>query len=582
MEETDEFIDLIRIMFDKVFHSKTRRSVVSAAINAAILLYFLFVFYCTFETDDDYAMKMIVSGAYGSPDSHIVYMNMLIGYLLKYLYEFLPSVSWYEIFHILITYFSLTAITSVLLDKKESSPMYLLLVFLVLFVSGRFFYVDLQFTKTASIATVCGYLLLNHSINKDSNKELFLSILFLFMAMLIRRRQFEAVSLVGATIFAPFLVKTYRELKNKQISTSFKKMALAVVLCTLFFVIVPKVNDLNYKDPAWSAYRTFNSSRAALLDLRVFSYEDDPSFFDGLGLSKIDIQILYDCWDFDDPEVFTTDTLKAILAHEVGSKDNIVNHIKPFVFDTFVFFFENRVNVIFVFVLDLLLIAFFSQERELLPDISFALTLCSMIFAFVYVYFYRNYALLGRVHLSIVLAAIFVLLNDIKIEPKNYKLISIIFSSVLIVISLSLFWFDDFRINSSKKVKDDLKIQAIKEINSDPGHLYLRTTDENLDYVSSLFIPKDAYARDNLYALGGWMTNMPLYNAVKEKFGVSNPFRDVVNNDDIFLIINSEEGKDLIIEYIRRHYDENANAQYVKSIQANKEYRVYKIVSSDD
>ena len=569
-------------MFDKVFHSKTRRSVVSAAINAAILLYFLFVFYCTFETDDDYAMKMIVSGAYGSPDSHIVYMNMLIGYLLKYLYEFLPSVSWYEIFHILITYFSLTAITSVLLDKKESSPMYLLLVFLVLFVSGRFFYVDLQFTKTASIATVCGYLLLNHSINKDSNKELFLSILFLFMAMLIRRRQFEAVSLVGATIFAPFLVKTYRELKNKQISTSFKKMALAVVLCTLFFVIVPKVNDLNYKDPAWSAYRTFNSSRAALLDLRVFSYEDDPSFFDGLGLSKIDIQILYDCWDFDDPEVFTTDTLKAILAHEVGSKDNIVNHIKPFVFDTFVFFFENRVNVIFVFVLDLLLIAFFSQERELLPDISFALTLCSMIFAFVYVYFYRNYALLGRVHLSIVLAAIFVLLNDIKIEPKNYKLISIIFSSVLIVISLSLFWFDDFRINSSKKVKDDLKIQAIKEINSDPGHLYLRTTDENLDYVSSLFIPKDAYARDNLYALGGWMTNMPLYNAVKEKFGVSNPFRDVVNNDDIFLIINSEEGKDLIIEYIRRHYDENANAQYVKSIQANKEYRVYKIVSSDD
>ena len=57
-----------------------------------------------FELNDDTGMNAIVSGAIsGSPSEYLMFTNIIIGYLLKFLFTYIPSVNWY-------TWYLLTAL----------------------------------------------------------------------------------------------------------------------------------------------------------------------------------------------------------------------------------------------------------------------------------------------------------------------------------------------------------------------------------------------------------------------------------------------------------------------------------------
>ena len=48
-----------------------------------------------------------------------------------------------------------------------------------------------------------------------------------------------------------------------------------------------------------------------------------------------------------------------------------------------------------------------------------------------------------------------------------------------------------------------------------------------------------------------------------EAHGIKNPYRDVVNNQNIYLV---DDNIDLTLKYIRQYYAENAEAVFVKTI----------------
>ena len=75
----------------------------------------------------------------------------------------------------------------------------------------------------------------------------------------------------------------------------------------------------------------------------------------------------------------------------------------------------------------------------------------------------------------------------------------------------------------------------------------------------------------NFYPLGGWTAPTPLYQESLEKYGVTNPFRDIIGNEKIYLIDNSI---DSTVEYLQKHYDKNVKAVFVTQLG---KYKVYKI-----
>ena len=48
-----------------------------------------------------------------------------------------------------------------------------------------------------------------------------------------------------------------------------------------------------------------------------------------------------------------------------------------------------------------------------------------------------------------------------------------------------------------------------------------------------------------------------------ETHGITNPYRDVINNDSIYLV---DDNIDLTLKYIRQYYDSSAQAVFIKTI----------------
>ena len=138
---------------DKLTNNKF---IVSLLINLTFL--FLALLFCDmkYEVSDDFIMDAILSGALGhNYNEHLLFSNILYGYLLKFLYSITEKISWYFVFQVVICFVSLTSLCYIVLKRNNSL---IGLIFCLIFVS--FFsddlYILVQFTKTATVATCAG------------------------------------------------------------------------------------------------------------------------------------------------------------------------------------------------------------------------------------------------------------------------------------------------------------------------------------------------------------------------------------------------------------------------------------------
>ena len=69
----------------------------SFIVDAFFIVFFIFAYGCHYDATDDFVMKSISSGMYGHPDEHLIFMNVLQGFLLKGLYNITNTVPWYDL-----------------------------------------------------------------------------------------------------------------------------------------------------------------------------------------------------------------------------------------------------------------------------------------------------------------------------------------------------------------------------------------------------------------------------------------------------------------------------------------------------
>ena len=80
-------------------------------------------------------------------------------------------------------------------------------------------------------------------------------------------------------------------------------------------------------------------------------------------------------------------------------------------------------------------------------------------------------------------------------------------------------------------------------------------------------------AMNNLLWMGGWSTWSGLYLQTARAFGISNPYRDMIDNDRVLLVDTSVEET---LTYLRTHYDESVRAERFGNLG---DYPVYRIVT---
>src|SRR5574340_1257988 len=91
----------------------------AALLNAILFGLFLACGTPYYETNDDLSMQLIASGSFtGQPSEYLVFTNVVIGWVLRILYETWNGPNWYMIYLLAVHFASLTALAFVFLSRR--------------------------------------------------------------------------------------------------------------------------------------------------------------------------------------------------------------------------------------------------------------------------------------------------------------------------------------------------------------------------------------------------------------------------------------------------------------------------------
>lgn len=522
---------------------------------------FFFMQTITFESNDDNSMARMAYGMIGEYETHLVFINIFVGQCLKAFLLLFPNVPWYTVFQCTLVFLSFFAICYLFLRKfgirKGMFP-----CFLLVFFFGPQYFSLLQFTKTAGICSLAGLLLLFDAVKENATGKVWKFIFGGGLAIAGSLYRFNVFGMILIPLFGLGLTYIWEPLKAKDWKALLR-------ICLPFVIVIGLCFAFKYYDkwayqisPEWSAYREFNSLRAKLMDYGFPDYNANIALYESLGISAEDLA-MFQNWDFADSEIFTTEALRQLVAAKpqaIISKRECLQTIIDFFF---------RYKYSFA-----LLIAMSVAMATLKKDRSFFLVYAVVAIIGIQAYlFYKGRYGVNRVDVSITCTLFTVLLlHACSKFTASPRWISLLLAGLLFIAPFS----ESGIIMSGLTKTEDEPITFYELLDSDKEHLYVRTVTTSIPRIPR---PLEIYPvgyQSNMVTLGGWGTNTGTYLNVWKHYGVTNLFRDLVDNPNLYFVATKALSSRL--EYIRRHYAPDAQAYLVKVSEDG--YPIYRIATT--
>lgn len=535
-------------------------------MNALMFIVTQIFFKPTFESCDDNYMASIVYGAYGEYETRLLFMNILLGKAIKLLLFICPALPWYTIIQYSALFVAFTIIIYIILKNERNDYRYIL-SWVLLIVFGYEYYVNLQFSKTAGALTVAGVLWIYESIREKNIKKISLT-LGIMLSVLGSFYRFSVFCMMLPIIGSIALFECLCYIKNKK----YKVFGRACVIFISLFVaccIFKEYDTRVYQnDSQWQEYRSFESFRGELLDYGFPEYDKNKDIYQQAGmLSKNDLS-LYTRWNYADPELFTENAMQTLIEAKESRELNIET-LRTFLAQFPVYYLKYPYFAIFIGIFVLWLL---SNRKNKVAAI-FTLLACLGIEFYLY---YAGRYFFNRIDVSVFFGLCVVLTLSIE-HIYNDKLNKYIIGIIFGVVILNNNWFLNGVATSGVQEEKQEAREIFDIISSDKENLYMLenyTNDKLWTTAYSVWDVPPKGVAENYYVMGGWRYKTPLTEWTKKSYGVENPYRDVIDNDHVYIVNDSSMSS--MVKYIREHYCPSAQAIMVKEIN---EHRFYKIVS---
>jgi hypothetical protein len=291
---------------------EVRLFLVAAAVNAILFAAVLSCLTPGYESNDDVGMAGFASGLItGKPSQDIIYSSVLIGYVLKHLYQWTDRVNWYTLYLLAVHFATMTGLLYAFLRVRFSRTSIVLFALLFAQVEVALLLL-LQFTSTAVMTGVVGVLLLIASSTPEAGKSSLAAayggLLIVLSGMIRCHSMYYALVLL-----APFLAY---ELSIRRRWRTFGTIGafLAVALAAIAY------DSWHYRsDAGWRPFLEYLTLLSRLLDSPIVDYESNTRFFfDRIGWSRNDWTMLQTCFGVD-RELFSATHLRMILDRFQGS-----------------------------------------------------------------------------------------------------------------------------------------------------------------------------------------------------------------------------------------------------------------------
>ena len=547
-------------MQDRTYLKQKYRKISVALISNLLILGAMAAFMRpSFETNDDIVFAELGSGLRGVKDAHLVFQNYGLGMIYRLLYGVTGRLPWYTIVQYMILFAAFTVVTYVLISRLgEISGLCLFVILACGF--GYEGYIHLQFTKTAGIAAAAAVFLLLYLLEQEKYSWWGIAggILLAVIAYMYREDQFWASCglMAGAGLLFLFDLRKYRNKKLRRLEICV--LTFGVLLLSVFGV--DRWDSSKYRSAEWKEYQEFNQLRSELLDYGFPDYDSNQEIYEELGISR-EAYELYKSWNFNDTEKFDTEVMKKLV--DLKQK-------RPLTIRTVTAFLRRfpsdllRMPMFYFFAVFAVLWRL-CGKKDVFSIIS-VLAECLLLVAVYFYLYYQGRYMVNRVDVGLWFSACLVMLwifSSGEVRYMNTK-VSVLLCMICVVLG-QFMMYKDWRLATSSIPEARVSQRAVLEtIGTDKEHTYLAKSgmlSEIVCYGPFDRMPENLL--DNVYWFGGWECRTPGYTRAMEVRGIINPYRDVVNNENVYLV---DDNIDLTLKYIRQYYAENAEAVFVKTL----------------
>lgn len=550
----------------------------SVLLNIAVLLVLVIIFRPGYDTNDDWGMCNIVNGSKGIIDGHVVYENYLIGLICAALYKLTCAIPWYPIMQYMLMFSSYSAMTYVLINKlRHSSSIWIASALIVLFAYEG--YINMQFTRTAGVATVGGILLMFWAFDKDNtfvnvsriSKEriiqLTAGLIISIFGFMYRDSQFLADAALMSAIGVMMIFNMF---------TADRKDAIkpAVIMACAFVLLFGVAGGLTnfdkkaYSSEEWQKYRAYNVARSQLYDHGFPEYSEYAAKYENMGINQ-NAKDFYRQWNHVDLD---GDTMKQISGFNKEESHVIsTQYIKDFAKTMLEGYSQKPLFYVFLAIV----LMWFIWGRKNWISITGIVYEAVMAIGLNFYMFYSLRYLKDRVDVGILLAATIVIVWTFK---NNKPLFSNKIGIIMLVIAFAwaqYSWHDNWRSNTdSKDALLDANRQVAETIAKDKEHLYLnKAVGFSYSDAYDVFDVIPEGISENVFTLGGWTCRMPSNQDKLYKYGIKNVYKDSIDNEKVYLI---DKDINTTIQYIRDYYCSDARADFVRNIADYPVYRLEK------
>ena len=565
----------------------------SLIVNMIALFTAVIIYHPYFEENDDAFLAMIAEGAYGAREVHLIYTNIILGYLYRPLYSFCPFIRWHSILQYAFMFVALTAFTYVIravcteMGHEDTGRILPIVFILAVFHEA---YVSLQYSKTATLVSVIGYILilyglhrgkvykdiqkaandrLNKKIGKAVKKERPTDIILLTMTayvlliygMLLRDSAFMLASLMALPMLVGDFAGNMKRSRGRQGREFLRYFAAFLPLLAVFASCFFADHTAYVKDGAWKEFMEYNDIRMDLLDYRydLLDYNKYADRLQGLKISENDAQ-MYLTWQFGDDSVLSTDKMKAILkgAPSRWTVTECVKALARHIYED-VLIFDPIVLSILIAAIYLLFTFIRKRDRGSL------LILAAGLVEFAGTLVYYEYC--GRWSHRIVFATMLAFAAELlclimtrglseKAGAETGSMVGAVLCLIAVACIAALLG-NRFDYNSYRRGGQDYRAM-LDSLKDDKETLYVADTftfQEACKY--DVFRPYAQGSLDNFVTVGSWFINSPITRSITDRYGYSNPFAALAGKDSVgkSVLLIDNMYKDEKLEYLNDHYD---------------------------
>lgn len=272
------------------------------------------VFVPVFQSNDDVALEMIASGRgiCPQPTPFLLFINVLLGDVLSWLYANLSGAPWYRVFMFGLHLAAGLTLAGLAVSRGASAARLILAVNFFL-VFDLYFWVRPHFSIAAVIPALAAVILWFDATSRGRfGCPTFVLFIALVCASVLVR--FEA-TLQMLLVAAPNLLLAGIRPAGENSWRRLVRLGVVPAAAVAFILVGAKAyNDHRYATtPGWEDFYEYNALRAELTDYQRATYDESTKpVFDRVGWSQNDFFLLL-AWFFPDDKRYSADAFRTVL-----------------------------------------------------------------------------------------------------------------------------------------------------------------------------------------------------------------------------------------------------------------------------